>query len=500
MNTFKRKALASAVLGTLGVAGSAHAIYQDPSGLGEALVYPYYTVNSDPVGNPFNTLISIVNTTSTVKIVKFRFHEGKASKEVLDFNVYLSPNDMWTAAVIPAGTDASTPAHLLTSDKSCTNPVIPAAGQDFLNYDYSGANADPLAATLDRTREGYLEVFEMATLVGSPAAAATHGSSGAPSCAGLVGSNLALTAFLSAPTGGLMGTGTIINVLSGRDTMYNARAFGAWSTVQNYDDTGSPIPNFSQTFPPTSLTVTPATSSVFFGTYANVLATTFTVSAGVQAASATMMHTDVLNEYILDSATNSNTDWVFTFPTKRYFVDDVTAVTPFTAVLTANGACELIGLTYFNREEASTTVSNNGVFSPTPPGTPGASLCWESTVLSIRNGSANAPSSPSVPSLVLGSQNTKAVTLTSTFQNGWMDVHFTGTNSGPAGTGLPALATSTVSVGGAAAAAGAFTYHGLPVVGFMVRTFTNGTLSCAGGATCQGNYLGNAGHAFLTSP
>ena len=49
MNTFKRKALASAVLGTLGVAGSAHAIYQDPTNLGEALIYPYYTVNNDSV-------------------------------------------------------------------------------------------------------------------------------------------------------------------------------------------------------------------------------------------------------------------------------------------------------------------------------------------------------------------------------------------------------------------------------------------------------------------
>ena len=110
MNTFKRKALATAVLGTLGVAGSAHAIYQDPSNLGQALIYPYYTVNSDPVGNPFNTLISVVNTTSQVKIVKVRFREGKASAEVLDFNLYLSPNDMWTGAVIPSARMPRPPA------------------------------------------------------------------------------------------------------------------------------------------------------------------------------------------------------------------------------------------------------------------------------------------------------------------------------------------------------------------------------------------------------
>jgi hypothetical protein len=500
MNTFKRKALASAVLGTLGVAGSAHAIYQDPSGLGQALVYPYYTVNSDPVGNPFNTLISVVNTTTTVKIVKVRFHEGKASKEVLDFNIYLSPNDMWTAAVIPASADASSPAHIVTADKSCTNPVIAASGQDFLNYDYVGTNADPLATTLDRTREGYIEMFEMAVISqpSQAASAATHGSSGAPTCAGLSGSNLALTAVLLPPTGGLAGTGTIINILSGRDTMYNARAFGAWSNVSNYDDTGRPTPNFSQTSPSASITVDPSIGAVFFGSWSDVVATTFTATAGVRAASATMMHTDVINEYVLDSATNSNTDWVFTFPTKRYFVDDSTAVTPFSAPLTANGACEVISLTYFNREEASAVAGpNNGVFSPTAPGSPPSSLCWESTVLSVRNGSSNAPASPSVPSLVLGSQNTKAVTVTSTFQNGWMDVHFAGTAATT--TGLASDATSLTSVNGAAGVAGSFTYLGLPVVGFMVRTFTNGALSCAG-ATCQGNYLGLSNHAFLTTP
>src|ERR1700694_2307266 len=132
MNTFKRKALMSAVLGTLGAAGTAQAIYQDPNNLGQALVYPYYTVNSAG-GNGFNTYISVVNTTTNVKIVKVRFREGKNSREVLDFNLYLSPNDMWTGAVVPASADASAAAHLITSDVSCTNPVIPAGGVDFRN-------------------------------------------------------------------------------------------------------------------------------------------------------------------------------------------------------------------------------------------------------------------------------------------------------------------------------------------------------------------------------
>src|SRR5476651_2150860 len=137
MNTFKRKALASAVLGTLGVAGSAHAIFQDPNNLGQALIYPYYTVNS-AAGNAWNTFVSVTNTTTDVKVVKVRFREGKASTEVLDFNLYLSPNDMWTGAVIPLSSDVTSPGSLVSTDTSCIDPAkITLIPQPFVNFAYS---------------------------------------------------------------------------------------------------------------------------------------------------------------------------------------------------------------------------------------------------------------------------------------------------------------------------------------------------------------------------
>ena len=135
MNTFSKKSLhvALAGLSTLGLAGAADAIMINPNGLGQVLVYPYYTVrngfNVGPVsGAPFNTLLSIVNTTNSTKAVKVRFREGKASKEVLDFNVFLSPFDMWTAAVEPgvgiSGSDI--PSTMIeTNDNSCTIPTFP---------------------------------------------------------------------------------------------------------------------------------------------------------------------------------------------------------------------------------------------------------------------------------------------------------------------------------------------------------------------------------------
>ena len=513
MNTLKRKALATAVLGTLGVAGSAHAIFQDANNLGQALVYPYYTVNNDPNGNAFNTFISVVNTTTSTKVVKVRFREGKASREVLDFNLYLSPNDVWVGAVVPASADSGAAGHLIAPDNSCTNPPIPTGGVDFRNFDYKG---DPLGVdTLDRTREGYAEIFEMGVVDPAHAtgpdviSATTHASNGVPSCGATVTGNPAggggapVQNSLTVPTGGLSGTGTLINVTSGRDTMYNANAFGSWyglPITPPYQEINTDTPNFSTTAPPASVVADPTKNRVYFSVWSGTAQSGVTVTSGARAAASTMMHDNVINEYILDAATASDTDWVMTFPVKRHFVGGggsaTGAVAPFTTPLSSTGACETIDVTYFNREEASATPA--GVdFSPSPPGAAANSLCYESTVLSIRNGSANAPTPGSKPtSLVLGSTNVTAVNVTSTFQNGWMRLHFSGANAST--NGLVSEATSVTVTAGVAGAAAAQTYRGLPVVGFMIRTFANGTLTC-GSASCQGNYGGSVSHAYTLS-
>ena len=59
MNTFKRKSLYAALAGVsaLGVTGAAQAVNLNPDGLGQVLIYPYYTVNAGQ-----QTLLSLVNT------------------------------------------------------------------------------------------------------------------------------------------------------------------------------------------------------------------------------------------------------------------------------------------------------------------------------------------------------------------------------------------------------------------------------------------------------
>ena len=126
----RRKALTTALLagltGVAGVANIANAVNINPDGTGQALIYPYYTVND---GN--QTFISVVNTTIEGKAVKVRILEGMNSREALDFNLYLSPFDVWTGVFTEASPDG--PGSISTGDTSCTVPPIPAGGEPFRN-------------------------------------------------------------------------------------------------------------------------------------------------------------------------------------------------------------------------------------------------------------------------------------------------------------------------------------------------------------------------------
>src|SRR4051812_2287428 len=126
---FTHKALQGALAAALAASScsTAHAVYQDPSGIGQALIYPYYSVQTAG-GNSFNTYLSVTNTTTRAKALKVRFREGKNSRTALSFNLYLSPNDVWTAAMGPGDATAASPATLYTADKSCTSPPIPPEG------------------------------------------------------------------------------------------------------------------------------------------------------------------------------------------------------------------------------------------------------------------------------------------------------------------------------------------------------------------------------------
>ena len=114
----KKKALSLAVSAAAAVTmTSAHAaIYVNERGTGEALIYPYFSAEN---GNATN--VNLVNTTGAHKAVKVRILEGENSQEVLDFNLYLSPEDHFSFAI---SADEDGGGRLNTGDNSCTVPKI----------------------------------------------------------------------------------------------------------------------------------------------------------------------------------------------------------------------------------------------------------------------------------------------------------------------------------------------------------------------------------------
>ena len=482
MNTFKHKSLYAALagLGALGATGGAQAVSVNANGLGQALIYPYYTVRSVPTGvtaapdAAYNSLLSVVNSTASAKAVKVRFLEGRNSREVLDFNLYLSAKDVWTTAVIPT-TDG---AGIFTADKSCTNPVVSSSSASptvFVNYAYSGSNDDKAGTSLDRTREGYVEIIEMGNVIGATATAVTHVNGvppASPAC------SLPTASADTVPgTGGLFGSITLINVLKGEDFGLDPVALDGFSSIALWFAPGDIKPDLSN--------VNPKTSVVVSGS--NVFVTDWPVnptSNTVDPVSAVLMHNNVYNEFVLDPSTKSGTDWVVNFPTKKYYYSGLTVLKLFQSNFTATGACDDVVVTQYDREER--TIISQTSFSPPPP-TLTDSLCWETNVISYNSQN------------VLGSKNVS--NIATTFTAGWVGMHFLG-SSVPAGRHQLVGGASTVFDTKNGLTIGitnppGTTFNGLPVIGFAAITFENGNLGLGPGLL-QSNYGGNFNHKTTT--
>ena len=491
---FRHTALRGMVLAALAASGEAHAVFEDPHGVGQALIYPYYTVQTAN-GNSFNTYLSVVNTTTRPKAVKVRFREGKNARTVLDFNLYLSPNDVWTAALGPADATPASPATLYTHDKSCTAPPIPVEGVAFRNYAYAGALGDAGPTTLDRTREGYFEIIEMANLTGPAATAVTHTAAGTPANCAVVQPTNGYTAASNAaslqpPSGGLTGTYTLINVSNGLNFGGNATALAHFSATPIFGDLGGDFPDLGSANPPKALTVADDQSVPGAPTTAAYAAT---YASGRDAVSAALMRSAVLNEFALDTATQSATDWVVTTPTRHLHAGSggSAASAPFSAPFNTLGACENIAVTYFNREELGATIGEI-IILPPPPSLADVALCYAASVFAISTGPQAATS------LVLGSRNVRTIPASGT-ANGRIRMSF---SSAAAATGISSMAGSGTLVNagtGAVTAGTTVKLRGLPVVGFMARTLNNGTLSCTtfgAPGTCAGAYGSAYDHQY----
>jgi hypothetical protein len=465
MNTFKRKSLYAALGGLVaaGAAGTANAVFVNNEGLGQALVYPYYSARN---GN--DTLLSVVNSTASAKVVKVRFLEGKNSKEVLDFNLFMSPFDVWTAAI----TATADGAKMLTADRSCTSPAIPAGGVEFRNLLFTTSEGD---TSKDRTREGYVEILEMGVIASATLEASVTHINGVPPCIGLPGNTVA-AGVLDVPQGGLFGSGSIVNVNNGTDFSYDPVAFDEWSDTVNYTGPGSVLPTLASASPTVSTTISARQGVVIAGW-----------DTGEDAVSSTIMHDQIYNEYVIDPSIAAGTDWVVSFPTKRFYVavGTGTARPPFQSnFLNGTGSCDDISLAYYDREERKPGATVD--FSPSPSPT-GPQLCWEINVITFNNTN------------VLGSSLARNINPTdpvtgATYPSGWAVIGFPTLIAG-----AHPLVHQLISNGGFAFSPttgfndfiDSATFTGLPSLGFAAQQYFNGLV---GTPPVQSNYGGTFLH------
>jgi hypothetical protein len=374
---------------------AADAVVLAPStdGIGHILIVPYFTVQN---GN--STLINLVNTDSVYgKAVKIRFRGASNSDDVYDFQIFLSPSDVWTAN-ISVGSDGR--ARLTTTDNSCTLPSVVNASfvTDRLPASYS---ATEKAA---ETREGYIEILNMADIPqgrytlaqaglntddsNNPLFTAIKHVSGVAPCtsatlARLVtdptvhndstAANNAARQGLALPSGGLFANWTIVNVPGAASWTGAATAIVAYDTnVFTANDTGygnlvfHPQTNAPASAPETrtadpllaggSETIdslgapgdavpAPIAASMFdfpdlstpYTITSNPLQQAFLVTQAIAVSS-------VNNEYLTDPTIFAQTDWVFSSPTRRYSVGLDYTTDPFSRVFADLGGA---GETYF---------------------------------------------------------------------------------------------------------------------------------------------------------
>lgn len=423
-------ALAASLVAATGVAGNTKAVELNADGTGQVLIFPYYTVNRNQ-----QTIISVVNATNVAKAVRVRFLEGYNSREVLDFKLFLSGFDVWAGTVF-ALTDAGLTgdgAALLTVDRSCTLPpksewtgsIGGRPYQEFLQYAYSGNQQDSGPTGITRTREGHVELLHMADLSGALRAGVTH-LAGVPANCNAITSIDTTSSLLLPPSGGLFGAGGIVNVAQGTFYTYNADAIAGFSKVSLFPDNALPLPTLAQ-----ANTGPEDATAYVFNAAGELLRSDYPRSGqpsrAIDAVSAVFMASSLLNEYNADSGVGSSTDWVVTFPTKRFYVDNQIlgvplgspgALPPFTFTFGQqsihNGdakSCSQVQFLPFDREEGRLFILADGLRTSPPITIP--SLCTSVNVINLLSRTA-PPGEPGV----LGSQLTTQVSNYAV--TGWM--------------------------------------------------------------------------------
>lgn len=183
----------AAVFAGVGASTQVAAVNLSSDNIGDVVIYPYYTVRDG-----WTTDFTIINTSDATVAAKVRFHEGRNSREVLDFTVVMSPRDVVSGWV----EDTATGPRVRFPDNGETTCIVPRpTGRPlggsggtlaFKNFDYSLAEGNwdnfkqdvpDETDDLDRAREGYFTVIEMGSALSEASkvpVAAKHAPGGPP--------------------------------------------------------------------------------------------------------------------------------------------------------------------------------------------------------------------------------------------------------------------------------------------------------------------------------
>lgn len=443
--------------------GCAQAVSLNPRGLGQVLVYAYYTVNQGQ-----DTLITVGNASNIGKVVKVQFNEGINGRVVLDFNLFLSPYDVWTARASELG--ALDAAGLSSSDRSCTWPVL-ESGARFNTTGFDGGAALPADGGPTgpaRTREGFIRMFALGDIIPGSALeeAIVHHQTGlpgegTPTCdEAEIGVDIGEQ--LLAAGNALHGSAAIVNVGEGTFFAYNAGALADFTDIPLADDTASAAGYIGSAN--SSDSISGGAIARLLGDQGRYIALDY--EDATNAVSAVFMAESLINEYLVNPDLGAQTDWIVTFPTREMHVDSYFtgggSIPPFPRTQVAARANVEVMLNLYDHEEGGGPMAIDDFGVPIASNTP--VLPYQVNVLSFR-----AVTTPASASSVLGS--TLVTDIPPYGVAGWSVMHLAG---GDGGHELPAASDGKVLLG-------------LPVTGFMIYNIINanaapGRLANYGGA------------------
>lgn len=551
-------AAAAPAVNTTAVAATTLVVNTD--GIGHINLVPYYSVQAG-----YDTYVNIVNTDmARGKAVKVRFRGASNSDDVFDFTLLLSPGDKFAFALTKdatSGLPMLVKAGAPNDDTSCTlggttgNGINAINGEKFVTTRLKQQlTGDALA---NEAREGYIEILNMADIPATtpptplftaikhvknadgkyvapctPASLAVMGTNPS-SYNGAGDTTSAIAKGLEVPTTGLITNWTVINVAkaasyTGAATAVEARVGSAtgpagYGNVVMFAQNNVAVSNAAG--PNSSLLYT--SDPLIRGGYISAanydfpdLSTPYlnaTLVGGVQTVTTdpywqasfltkSLAVTSVANEFVTFAGLAAKTDWIFSFPTRRYNIavqygstDTVrssdltlggtfggyTAVNYFvldTAVppAAANGnviknpdeptkAYQLCvtGIGYNSSASVAaaapytSAVTNNfdeWLFAPTDPGvtfvispsvpgvTPTLAFCGEVAVFKFNAASTDA-------SVLGASVATKGLTMP--YDNGWTRLATPGLGA-PSGVGLPIIGSSVTELNNSGAAGAAY--------------------------------------------